>query len=79
MKTFKIHLRDYQVETVQAENFAIDEQNNLVVGNNLFHASDWKRILFVYDSVSDNSYYHDPNTFEPISQSPSYASGPVNF
>lgn len=49
MKTFKVFLKDYSFETITAENFAIDEQNNLVVGQNLFHCDDWKKILFLYE------------------------------
>lgn len=50
MKTYKVYLRDYAFETVTADNFAVDDQNNLVVGQNLFHNSDWKRIIFLYEN-----------------------------
>ena len=61
MKTFKVFLKDYQSENISAENFAIDDMGNLVVGQNLFHRDEWKRVLFLYDNaVNELSPYDYP-------------------
>jgi len=69
MKTYKVYLRDYAFETVTADNFAVDDQNNLVVGQNLFHNSDWKRITFLYESDggAPQAYPYDYDYTEPVS------------
>lgn len=60
MKTFKIFLKDYETIQLSANNFAVDDQNNLVVGDNLFNKDDWKRITYLYDnSVGQYDYNLD--------------------
>lgn len=63
MKTFKVFLNDYMTEQLTAENFAVDDQNNLVVGENMFHRDAWKRVQLMYEhavdaqEAYDNPYY----------------------
>ena len=84
MKTYKVYLRDYAFETVTAENFAVDDQNNLVVGQNLFHSSDWKRITFLYENDgAPQAYPYDYDYTETVSAyagvTPTTGSGPANW
>jgi len=81
MKTYKVYLRDYAFETVTADNFAVDDQNNLVVGQNLFHNSDWKRITFLYENEgAPQAYPYDYGMDAAYDQvSPQATSGPANW
>jgi len=72
MKTYKVFLRDYQTESVSAENFAVDDHNNLIVGNAMFHAGTWTRIAFLHDDGPGNPYYGETSASGyagPVSQS----------
>lgn len=64
MKTYKVFLKDYAFETINANNYAVDDQNNLVVGDNLFHRDDWKRIIFLYENAVENDGHYNDQTFQ---------------